>query len=274
MQQNPTLNTKELPDAPAAGNIAWVAFTTIVRREIRRFLRIWVQTLLPPVITMSLYFLIFGSMIGNRIGEMDGVNYMTFILPGLIMMSVITNSYGNVVSSFFSSKFQRNIEELMVSPTSNWVIVLGYIFGGVARGLAVGFLVTVVALFFVDVEIQAIGLMLVVLLLTALIFASLGFINAIFAKTFDDISLIPTFVLTPLTYLGGVFYSLSLLPSLWYKLSMLNPIVYIVNTFRYSIIGVSDIDIFPALMVMILLAAGLLVVANVLIHHPRFGIRS
>lgn len=221
----------------------WVAFSTIVIKEIRRFTRIWAQTLLPPAITMSLYFVIFGNLIGPRIGEMDGHYYMDFIVPGLIMMSVITNSYSNVVSSFFGLKFQRSIEEILVSPVPNWVVLLGYVGGGVARGLAVGLIVTLLSLGFTNLSIHHIGITASMVLLTAVVFALGGFINAIYARSFDDISIVPTFVLTPLTYLGGVFYSISLLPEFWQGVSLINPILYMVNAFRYGILGVSDVDI-------------------------------
>lgn len=221
----------------------WVAFLTIIRKEVVRFTRIWVQTLLPPVITMGLYFVIFGTLIGSRIGEMEGFSYMEFVVPGLIMMSVITNSYSNVVSSFFSVKFQRSIEELLVSPTPNYIILGGYVFGGVCRGLLVGFVVTVVSLFFTDLSIYSLPITMGIVFMTSVVFALAGFFNAVFARTFDDISIIPTFVLTPLTYLGGVFYSMSLLPEFWQGVSKLNPILYMVNAFRYGILGISDIHV-------------------------------
>ncbi|QCT95981.1 ABC transporter permease [Stutzerimonas degradans] len=220
-----------------------VALQTIVQREIRRYTRIWPQTLLPPAITMVLYFVIFGSLIGARIGEMDGFSYMDYIVPGLIMMSVITNSYSNVVSSFFSTKFQRSIEELLVSPVSPQVIVIGFALGGITRGLAVAVIVTLLSMFFTDLQVHQAGVMVLVIVLTATIFALGGFINAVYARNFDDISIIPTFVLTPLTYLGGVFYSIHLLPPFWQTLSLANPILHMVNAFRYGILGVSDIRI-------------------------------
>ncbi len=221
----------------------WVAYTTLVTKEVRRFMRIWPQTLLPPAITMALYFVIFGNLIGSRIGEMGGYRYMEFIVPGLIMMSVITNSYSNVASSFFSTKFQHSIEELLVSPVPNWTILAGYVTGGVARGLAVGLIVTLLALFFSDLRVQHLALTVAMVVLTAVLFSLGGFLNALFARTFDDVSIVPTFVLTPLTYLGGVFYSIALLPEVWQKLSMANPILYMVNAFRYGILGVSDIPV-------------------------------
>lgn len=219
------------------------AFWTIVVKEIRRFTRIWPQTLLPPAITMTLYFIIFGNLIGSRIGEMGGFDYMDYIVPGLIMMSVITNAYGNVVSSFFGTKFQHNIEELLVAPVPNWVILLGYVIGGMARGLAVGLIVTLLSLFFTDLQIHHLFITISIVLLTSAVFALGGFINAVYANSFDDISIIPTFVLTPLTYLGGVFYSIDLLPDFWQGVSQLNPILYMVNSFRYGILGVSDIHV-------------------------------
>lgn len=221
----------------------YIAFITIVRKEIHRFLRIWTQTLVPPVITITLYFIIFGNLIGSRIGTMAGVSYMEFVVPGLIMMAVITSSYTNVVSSFFGAKFQRFVEEILVSPTPNYIIVLGYVMGGVARGLGVGLIVTLVALFFTDLEIYNLWITVSIVVLTSLFFAMAGFINAVYANTFDDISIVPTFLLTPLIYLGGVFYSTSLLPDFWAGVSRLNPILYIVNAFRYGVLGISDINI-------------------------------
>ena len=246
----------------------FVAFSTIVTKEIRRFTRIWGQTLLPPAITMTLYFIIFGNLIGSRIGEMGGFNYMEYIVPGLIMMSVITNSYGNVVSSFYSTKFQRNIEELLVSPIPYWVILSGYVLGGVSRGLAVGFIVTMLSLFFTDLQIHNIGITVSIVFLTAVLFSLGGFINAVFANSFDDISIVPTFILTPLTYLGGVFYSISLLPDFWQGVSMLNPILYMVNTFRYGILGVSDINILFAYGMILLF---IVVLFSVSLHLLKSG---
>lgn len=221
----------------------WIVFQTLLFKEIRRFVRIWPQTLLPPAITMALYFVIFGNLIGSQIGDMDGHRYMDFIVPGLIMMSVITNSYSNVVSSFFSLKFQRSIEELLVSPVPDWIILSGYVSGGVARGLAVGLIVTLLSLGFTDLSLHHVWITVSVVFLTAVLFSLGGFINAMYARNFDDISIVPTFVLTPLTYLGGVFYSISLLPEFWQWVSKANPILYMVNTFRYGVLGVSDINI-------------------------------
>lgn len=221
----------------------WIAFSTILRKEIRRFTRIWVQTLLPPAITMALYFVIFGALIGARIGEMGGFSYMEFVVPGLIMMSVLTNSYSNVVSSFYGAKFQHSIEEVLVSPTPNYVILCGYVFGGVARGLIVGVIVTCLSLFFTDLQVYNLAVTVAIVFLTATVFALAGFINAVYANSFDDISIVPTFVLTPLTYLGGVFYSISLLSEFWQGVSRLNPILYMVNVFRYGMLGVSDVNV-------------------------------
>ncbi len=251
----------------------YIAFHTIVVREIRRFMRIWVQTLLPPAITMTLYFVIFGNLIGPRIGEMDGHQYMDFIVPGLIMMSVITNSYANVVSSFFGMKFQRSIEELVVSPVPNWVILTGYVAGGVARGLAVGVIVTALSLGFTDLNIYNPLLMLAVALLTAVLFSLGGFINAMYATKFDDISIVPTFILTPLTYLGGVFYSISMLPEFWQTVSLANPILYMVNAFRYGILGVTDIDVGVAFAMIIGFTVALFCYSLYLLNRGK-GIRS
>lgn len=226
----------------------WIALSTIVRKEIHRFMRIWVQTLLPPAITMSLYFIIFGSLIGSRIGTMEGFNYMEFVVPGLIMMSVITNSYSNVVSSFYSAKFHRSIEELLVSPMPNYIILIGYVTGGVARGLAVGVIVTLLSQFFMDMNIHNIWVTISIVIMTSVLFSLMGFLNAIFANSFDDISIIPTFVLTPLTYLGGVFYSITMLPEFWQGVSQLNPVLYMVNAFRFGILGISDVNIYTAML--------------------------
>ena len=219
-----------------------IAFETIVIKEIRRFSRIWIQTLIPPAITIALYFVIFGNLVGRRVGEMGGFQYMEFIVPGLIMMSVIQNSYSNVVSSFFSQRFQRSIEELLVSPVPNYVILIGFVVGGMARGLAVGAIVTTLSLFFADIQIVHPFITVTVILLTSVVFSLAGFINAVYANSFDDISIVPTFVLTPLIYLGGVFYSTQMLPPFWQVVSALNPIFYMVNTFRYGFLGSSDVD--------------------------------
>ena len=230
----------------------WYAFLTIVTKEVRRFTRIWTQTLLPPVITMVLYFVIFGELIGRRIGKMDGFDYAQFVAPGLIMMSLITNSYSNVVSSFFGNKFSKCIEELLVSPTPTYVILAGYVIGGVARGLAVGFIVSLVSLFFTEIHIHNLLLVILTVFLTSVMFALAGLVNGVFAKNFDDVNLIPTFVLTPLTYLGGIFYSISMLPEFWQGVSRVNPILYMVNAFRYGFLGVSDISVGYALAMIML----------------------
>ncbi|MDD1791953.1 ABC transporter permease [Enterovibrio makurazakiensis] len=251
----------------------WVAFKSLLIKEITRYSRIWVQTLVPPAITMTLYFVIFGNLIGSRIGEMGGFSYMAYIVPGLIMMSVITNSYSNVASSFFSTKMQRNIEELMVAPVPNYIIIAGYVGGGVSRGLAVGLIVSVVSMFFVDLHIAHLGVIVATVLLTSIVFSLGGLINAVYAKTFDDISIIPTFILTPLTYLGGVFYSLSLLPEFWQGVSKLNPIVYMVNAFRYGFLGVSDVSIVTSFSVLIAFIVALYSIAWYLISRG-IGLRT
>ncbi|CDH33061.1 ABC transporter permease [Xenorhabdus bovienii] len=221
----------------------WVALKTLWMKEITRFSRIWVQTLLPPMITMSLYFVIFGNLVGSRIGEMGGFSYMQFIVPGLIMMSVITNSYANVSSSFFGAKFQGSIEEVLVAPVPTHIIIAGFVGGGVTRGVCVGILVTLVSQLFVPVQIHSWSMVVITLLATSILFSLAGLLNAIYAKTFDDISIIPTFVLTPLTYLGGVFYSLTLLPEFWQIVSKLNPIVYMISGFRYGFLGITDVSL-------------------------------
>jgi len=220
-----------------------IAFRTIVVKEFLRFIRIWVQTVLPPVITTALYFIIFGNLIGSQIGDMDGFRYMDYIVPGLIMMAVITNSYGNVVSSFYGSKFQRNVEEMLVSPMPNYIILCGYVAGGVARGIIVGLAVTLVSMLFSDLQFYNVWVILSVFVLTAILFSLAGFINAVYANSFDDISIVPTFVLTPLTYFGGIFYSISLLPDFWQIASLANPILYMVNAFRYGFLGITDIHL-------------------------------
>jgi ABC-2 type transport system permease protein len=251
----------------------WIALKTLVTKEFIRVIRIWIQTIVPPAITMTLYFIIFGSLIGRRIGSMDGYDYMQYIAPGLIMMSVITNSYGNVVSSFFGAKFARHVEEMLVSPMSNATIVLGHVAGGVIRGLLVGSLVTIVALGFTHLDVEHPFITISMVLLSSIVFSLAGFINAVFARKFDDISIIPTFVLTPLTYLGGVFYSISLLPELWQKISLLNPILYMVNAFRYGILGTSDIDIRHAYLIVLLFVVGLFTVSLTLLNRG-VGIRE
>ncbi|HAJ77023.1 MAG TPA: ABC transporter permease [Gammaproteobacteria bacterium] len=227
-----------------------IAFETIVIKEVRRFSRIWLQTLVPPAITIGLYFVIFGNLVGRRIGEMGGFQYMEFIVPGLIMMSVIQNSYSNVTSSFFSHKFQRSIEELLVSPVPNYVIVSGFVMGGMARGLAVGAIVTTMSLIFAELNIQNPLITIAVILMTSMVFSLAGFINAGLANSYDDISIIPTFVLTPLIYLGGVFYSIQMLPPFWQFVSAINPIFYMVNTFRYGILGSSDVNVYWAFLIL------------------------
>jgi len=250
-----------------------VAVRTIIRKEVSRVLRIWIQTIVPPAITMTLYFIIFGNLIGSRIGSMEGFDYMQFIAPGLIMMSVITNSYGNVVSSFFGAKFGGHVEEMLVSPMSNAAIIIGHVAGGVLRGLLVGTVVTVIALFFTRLTIAHPLIVVSVVLLTSILFSLAGFINAVFAKKFDDISIVPTFVLTPLTYLGGVFYSIDLLPEYAQVVTKANPIYYMVNAFRYGILG--EINISIGLSYAILLGfVVLLFSACVLLMNRGVGIRE
>ena len=231
----------------------WISFITIVHKEITRFMRIWAQTLLPPAITMSLYYVIFGHVMGRLISDFGQYSYIEYIAPGLIMMSVLMNSYNNVVSSFFGSKFGRSLEELIVSPTPNVIIVLGFVIGGVCRGVLVGLVVTVITLLFTDLHVHHVGLTILIVLMSSILFALAGFINAIYARKFDDITIIPTFILTPLIYLGGIFYSIKLLPPFWQEISLFNPILYIINGFRFGMLGVSDIAIEHALYILVVM---------------------
>jgi len=251
----------------------WVAFSTILVKEIRRFARIWVQTVLPSVISTTLYFVIFGRLIGARIGPMDGFAYLDFIVPGLVLMAVITNAYANVASSFYSSKFSRYVEEMLITPVPNWVILAGFVAGGVARGLAVGVVVTLVALVFTRIQIHSYGVTMLVFILTAVLFALVGFLNAIYANSFDDISIVPTFVLTPLTYLGGVFYSIELLPTFWQNLSLANPVLYMVNAFRFGLLGVSDIPVGMAFAIILGFIA-VLALYSLRLLHRGVGIKT
>ncbi|HEY7672259.1 MAG TPA: ABC transporter permease [Gammaproteobacteria bacterium] len=266
-----------IPDVSTAAagllRVNLIGLATIVRKEVRRVVRIWVQTIIPPAITVTLYFIIFGSLVGARVGEMDGVPYMTFIAPGLIMMSVITNSFGNVVSSFFSGKLQLHLEEMLVAPLSYSTIIVGYMIGGVARGALVAALVTAVALFFTDLDIRHPFITFGVILLTAMIFSLGGMLNALFAKNFDDISIIPTFVLTPLTYLGGVFFSISDLPAIWQGVALANPILYMVNAFRYGILGTSDVSLTVAFTIIVGSFVALFALVSILLHRGT-GIRA
>jgi ABC-2 type transport system permease protein len=251
----------------------FIAFRTIVIKEVSRFARIWIQTILPPAVSMTLYFVIFGSLIGPRIGQMEGFNYIQYIAPGIIMMSIINSSYANVVSSFFGAKFQRHIEEMLVAPVPNIIILSGYITGGVARGMMVGLVVTLVALFFTELHIEHPLIVVTVVLLTSTLFSLAGFINGIFARKFDDIAIIPSFVLTPLIYLGGVFYSINLLPEFWQTVSKLNPIFYMVNAFRYGMLGTSDINIQSAFTIILIFTVALFSLCLYLLNKG-VGIKS
>ncbi|MBS3123365.1 ABC transporter permease [Candidatus Woesearchaeota archaeon] len=249
-----------------------ISLQTIVRKETTRFFRIWTQTLLPSVVTMALYFVIFGHFIGSRIEKINGFSYIEFIVPGLIMMAVITNSYSNVVSSFFGAKFQRSIEEILVSPTSAWIIIFGYCLGGISRGLVVGILVTIVALFFTKIAVHSFLIIIIFFLLTTVVFSLMGLLNGIFAKKFDDVAIVPTFVLTPLTYLGGVFYSVSLLPGIWKTISLFNPIFYMVNGFRYGFLGYSDTPVYLGFFILLILMFVLFLV-NLILIKKGVGLR-
>jgi len=250
-----------------------IALRTIVIKEIRRFTRIWIQTILPSAITMTLYFIIMGKFIGSQISDINGYSYIEFIAPGLIMMGIITNSYANSVSSFYSSKFQRHIEEMLVSPMPNYIIIVGFMLGGIVRGVIVGVAVTLVALFFTNLEIHNLSLVISTAILTAALFSAAGIINGIFANSFDDISIIPTFVLTPLTYLGGVFFSVGMLPKFWQTVSLANPILYMVNSFRLGILGITDVNLTVAMAVIIGFLIALFLICLYLLNKG-IGIRS
>ncbi len=250
-----------------------IAFRTILIKEVLRFSRIWVQTVLPPMITTALYFVIFGNLIGSQIGDIKGYSYIEFIVPGLIMMSIITHSYANVVSSFYGAKFQRHIEEMLVSPTPDYIIVLGFMTGGMARGLAVGVAVTLVSLFFTQLPVYSLWVAISIAILTAMVFALAGLINGVFAKSFDDVSIVPTFILTPLTYLGGIFYSIQMLPDFWQGVSRGNPILYMINGFRYGLLGISDIQIFTSYIIIVGFIL-LLFSVSLLLLKKGIGIRS
>jgi ABC-2 type transport system permease protein len=251
----------------------WIGFKTIIIREFSRIVRIWGQTIVPPAVTATLYFVIFGSLIGRRVGQVGGYDYMQFMAPGIIMMNVIQTSYGNVVSSFFGAKFGKHIEELLVSPLPNWLIVSGYVMGGVLRGVVVGSVVTLISLFFTHLSITHVLAIITAAFLTSFIFALGGFINALFAKNFDQISWFPTFVLTPLTYLGGVFYSVTMLPGWAHMASHANPILYMVSAFRFGFLGTSDVDLHLAYAIMISAAAVMFSLAVTLLNRGT-GIRE
>jgi len=263
------MNTADQQTEPSIAAINWVAFKTLVVKEIRRFMRIWVQTIVPPAVSAVLYMMIFGKLIGARIGVMDGHSYIDFVVPGIIMMAVITNSYSNAVSSFFSAKFQQHIEEMLIAPIHNWVILAGFVVGGVCRGLAVGALVAAVSLLFTDISVENPVMTLLVVVLTSTLFAIGGVINSVYAKSFDDISIIPNFVLTPLTYLGGIFYSVNLLPDIWYTFSLVNPVLYMVNGFRYGILGSSDFPIWWSFLVILIF---ILLLSAIALHLMNKGV--
>lgn len=254
-------------------SLYFTALKSLVMKETNRYLRIWVQTLVPPVITTSLYFIIFGKMIGGRIGEMGGFSYMEFIVPGLIMMSSITSSYANVSSSFFSQKLQKNIEELLVAPVPTHIIIWGFVLGGVGRSLIVALLVTMVSLFFVPLHVHSWLVVVMTILMTAILFSLAGLINGVFARSFDDVSIVPTFVLQPLTYLGGVFYAISMLPPFWQAVSKINPIVYMISGFRYGFLGIGDVPIAMSITILIIFIVVLYSLAYYLVDRG-IGLRS
>ena len=251
----------------------YITLVTIVRKEVTRFMRIWSQTLLPPAITQTHYFIIFGKFIGSQVGNIHGISYMAFLVPGLVMMAVINNSFANVVSSFFGSKFQHNVEELLVSPTPNWVIVAGYVTGGMLRGITVGIIVFGVSIFFAHPMISHFGVIILFVILTTILFSLGGFLNGMMAKKFDDVSIFPTFALTPLTYLGGVFYSIHSLPETWQNLSKLNPILYMINGFRYGFYGISDVSVLMSISILVVLIV-MLTAINLYMLHKGIGLKN
>lgn len=251
----------------------WIAYYTLVRKEVVRFVRIWKQTLMPPLVTQTLYFVVFGTFIGSQISNINGIGYMQFIVPGLIMMSIINSSFSNVISSFFGAKFQKNLEEIMVSPTPNWVMISGFITGGMLRGIIVGFIVLLISMFFTAPIITNVFIVLIFAILTSLVFSLGGFLNGIYAKKFDDISIFTTFILTPMIYLGGVFYSIKSLPSVWQTVSKFNPIFYMIDGFRYGFYGFSDVSIWLSFGVLIMFSA-LLLLINLVLLRKGIGLRT
>jgi len=231
----------------------YIAWLTLTRKEVMRVLRIWTQTLLPPAITMGIYFVVFGSFLGGQIKEIEGHPYIQFILPGLVMMTCITSSFSNVASSFFSAKFMRHIEEMLVSPMPDWIMVTGFVAGGVVRGVICGVIVALVGLFFTHIPIYNALIILFYLLASANLFSLAGLLNALVARKFDDISIVPTFVLTPLTYFAGTFYSIKMLPETWQKVSLANPIFYMVDGFRYGFLGVHDASLMVGVVLLLVL---------------------
>ena len=238
----------------------WTSFYTMIRKDVVRMFRIWVQTFLPSVVTSSLYFLVFGTVLGSQIGDMKGVDYMTFVVPGLVMLAIVTTSYANTSFTFFSSKFfMRSIDEILVSPTPPWVMIAGFVGGGVVRGTIVGSLVLLVSVFFtgLTLTIHNLAIILMFAVLTSLVFALAGLVNGIYAKSIDGINIVPTFVLTPLVYLGGIFYSVDALPGWWQTITYMNPLFYIINGFRYGFLGVTDVAVTTSVVILLALVATL-----------------
>ena len=252
----------------------FTSFYTIVRKDVVRIFRIWPQTFLPSIITSVLYFLVFGKVLGGRIGDIGGHLYITFVVPGLVMLAVVTNSFSNVATTFFQAKFfARNIDEILVSPTPPWVIIAGYVAGGMVRGITIGLLVIIVAAFFSPLPLTHPFIILLFLILSSLIFSLAGLVNGIYAKSFDGITIVPTFVLTPLVYLGGVFYSAQALPPLWQKFTFADPIFYLVDGFRVGFMGFSDVSLGISLAVLGTLTA-ILIAINWYFIRTGLGLRQ
>lgn len=252
----------------------WTSFYTMLRKDVVRMMRIWTQTFLPSVITSVLYFLIFGSVLGDRIGGFGDHSYVQFVIPGLVMLAVVTNAFSNVAFTFFTSKFfSRNIDEILVSPTPPWVFIAGFISGGVVRGVIIGFLVLIVSLIFATPALAHPLVVLAFLFLSSILFALGGLVNGIYAKNFDGIQIVPTFVLTPLVYLGGVFYSVHMLPAWWQTLTFLNPIFYLINGFRYGFLGIADVSLWISFAVLFTMIS-ILVALNWYLIRKGLGLKQ
>jgi ABC-2 type transport system permease protein len=247
----------------------WTSFYTIVRKDVVRMFRIWIQTFLPPVMTSVLYFLVFGTVLGSRIGDMQGVDYMTFVVPGLVMLAIVTSSYSNTSFTFFTSKFfARSIDEILVSPTPPWLLIAGFVGGGVVRGVIVGSLVMIVSVLFTGLHVATYSVFLIFIfaLLTAIVFSLAGLVNGIYAKTMDGINIVPTFVLTPMVYLGGVFYSVHTLPDWWQTMTYANPLFYLINGFRYGFLGITDVSLYVSVGMLLSLVVALVAINSYLIR--------
>ena len=245
----------------------WIAYKTITIKEILRFVRIWIQTILPPMIVAFLYLLIFGFVVGSRVGQMAGQDYVHYLVPGVILMSAIMHAYSNTVSSFYLTKFNRSIEEILVSPIPDWLIIAGFVTGGIVRGIAVGLAVFMVAWLVVGFALPNLVIFSLILLLTTTLFSIAGFINAIFAKSFDDITIVPNFILMPLTYLGGMFYDVRILPEFWQNVTQINPIFYMIDGFKVAFFGSASIPIIVSIAILLAMIIALFLLAVFLMQR-------